>query len=335
MARSAYIKARAFGGRCVVLALYTVVSLCPGLLVPRIAAAAAHPIFAVLTPRADQFLRNNRVGRIIASVMINGRGPFQFMLDTGSSRAVLSAALVKRLGLALDSDARVSVRGVTGVIVAPTAYVNRLDSGAMHARDLRLPVLSGPLLEGIDGILGMDGFEGKRLTADFIRRRLSIADSPATLSWLPFPAAHVKLAPAQQLSPQWLMVEGYVGDVYTRAIIDTGGAHTLGNLALLRALESERGEALPQVETTVEDATQLLHSGGIARVPSLRLGSADINNLAVTFADFQVFEAWGLADEPALLIGMDVLGSMSELSIDYRLREMQFLPRPYVRAASN
>jgi hypothetical protein len=334
MAGSAYTLMRA-PRRAAVLACFSFASVCPGLLAPLVAQATPHPVLAVIAPRADQYLRNNRIGRIIAPVMINGRGPFHFMLDTGSSRAVLSAKLVRRLGLAVDPNAQVSIRSVAGTMVASTVHVDRLDSGTMHEQDLRLPVLDGALMQGIDGILGMEGFEGKRLTADFIRGRLSIADSPATLSWLPFPAAHVKLAPALELSPQWLIVEGYVGDIYTRAIIDTGGTHTLGNLALLHALESERGGALPQIDTTIEDATQLLHSGGIVHVPRLHMGSADIENLDVTFADFQVFGAWGLQSAPALLIGMDVLGSMSELSIDYRLRELQFLPHPFIRAAFN
>jgi Aspartyl protease len=190
------------------------------------------------------------------------------------------------------------------------------------------------LLEGIDGILGMDGFEGKRLSADFIRGRLSITQANDTRWQLPFPAAHLHLSSPQELSPQWLMLDVYVGRVHTRAIIDTGGTHTLGNMALLRELESEFGAALPQVDADVMDATQVLRPSSIVRVPRLHLGGAVIDYLDVTFADYHVFEVWGLQSEPALLIGMDVLGSLSELTIDYRAHELQLLPRPYMRAAS-
>jgi hypothetical protein len=43
----------------------------------------------------------------------------------------------------------------------------------------------------------------------------------------------------------------------------------------------------------------------------------------VTFGDFHVFKVWSLLDEPALVIGMDVLGTLSEFSIDYPRREFQ------------
>jgi hypothetical protein len=43
----------------------------------------------------------------------------------------------------------------------------------------------------------------------------------------------------------------------------------------------------------------------------------------VTFGDFYIFGLWGLAGEPALLIGMDVWGVLDTLVIDYRRRDLQ------------
>jgi hypothetical protein len=37
----------------------------------------------------------------------------------------------------------------------------------------------------------------------------------------------------------------------------------------------------------------------------------------------RIFEHWHLTREPALLIGMDALGLLDELIIDYRRRELQ------------
>ena len=43
----------------------------------------------------------------------------------------------------------------------------------------------------------------------------------------------------------------------------------------------------------------------------------------MTFADFEIFKYWHLTEEPAMLIGMDVLGLLDTLIIDYRRRELQ------------
>ncbi len=47
-----------------------------------------------------------------------------------------------------------------------------------------------------------------------------------------------------------------------------------------------------------------------------------LTNLEVIFADFHVFKLWGLDQEPALLIGMDMLGVLERLVIDYRRNEV-------------
>ena len=47
-----------------------------------------------------------------------------------------------------------------------------------------------------------------------------------------------------------------------------------------------------------------------------------LTNLEVIFADFHVFKLWGLDQEPAMLIGMDMLGVLERLVIDYRRNEV-------------
>ena len=43
--------------------------------------------------------RIDKVGRILAPVMVNGVGPFRFILDTGAKRSVLSPRAAARLNL--------------------------------------------------------------------------------------------------------------------------------------------------------------------------------------------------------------------------------------------
>ena len=43
----------------------------------------------------------------------------------------------------------------------------------------------------------------------------------------------------------------------------------------------------------------------------------------MTFADFEIFKHWKMTEEPAMLIGMDVLGLLDTLIIDYRRKELQ------------
>ena len=43
----------------------------------------------------------------------------------------------------------------------------------------------------------------------------------------------------------------------------------------------------------------------------------------MTFADVYIFKQWKLTSEPAIMIGMDALGTLDTLIIDYRRHELQ------------
>jgi hypothetical protein len=47
-----------------------------------------------------------------------------------------------------------------------------------------------------------------------------------------------------------------------------------------------------------------------------------ISGVRVTFTDTAIFDHWQLTDEPALLLGMDVLGLLDVLVIDYKTKEL-------------
>jgi len=251
--------------------------------------------------------RFDRVDHIIAPVMINGRGPFRFMIDTGANRTVLAESLVQRLGLGFDGENPVSLQGVIGNITVTTAHIDTLSSGAIHMENAFLPVMTGPVLQGLDGILGMDGFEGTRMSANFARSQLTISQSRGRLA-----APKYSIVPVRFLSHRLLVADALIA-------------------AALNLTQAEQQLARP---THVVDATEALQRGRKQRVPFVHVGGITIANLEVTFAGFRVFETWGLNDQPALLIGMDVLGSLAELNIDYRLGVLEMLPRPYKMVAA-
>jgi predicted aspartyl protease len=270
--------------------------------------------------------RFDRIGRIIAPVMINGRGPFRFMLDTGATHTVLAESTLAKLDRITDPDTHVPISGITGSELASTVHIDSLDAGDLHFRDLDLPVLKGAVLEGIDGILGMDGFDGMKWSADFMRDRFTLSHSLAERAGLSY-----SVIPVEFVSERLLMIDARVGHVPVKAIIDTGGPRTIGNQALLTALVKGHQGLLQSFETSVVDATDMSQPGTMGRVPLFKLGAATIENLDVTFGDFEIFRDWGLENEPALLIGMDVLGTLADLSVDYRRKEVELLPRPLQR----
>lgn len=279
-------------------------------------AAEPEPLYAVST-------RIDRSGRVLAPVHVNEQGPFRFILDTGANRSVISEALASRLGLAATGEVAIAVHGVTGTGILPSVRVEQLRAGQLEVgRDRNIPVLSPAVLGGADGILGIEGLESARIDIDFENDRVEIRRSTGReLTDRGF----IRIA-ASVRHKGLLVVPAKVGRIRVQAIIDTGAERTLGNMALRKALSQQRRSDAEVAVRTVIGATAERGTGVALRVPTIELGPADLNDLEVTFGDLHVFRILDLEREPAILIGMDLLGIVRKLVIDYRRREISLLP---------
>src|SRR5690349_15952100 len=87
-------------------------------------------------PSADQPTRintaRNSFDQITAPVTIDGRGPFQFLVDTGANASCLSQTVAKRLDLPAGRSA--AVHTVKGARVRPSVVIDRLQVGARTRR---------------------------------------------------------------------------------------------------------------------------------------------------------------------------------------------------------
>lgn len=274
------------------------------------------PLYAAPTTR-------DRVGRVLVPVVVDGQGPFRFLVDTGATHSALSPALVQRLGLVVGSSAPVRIQGVTGTAIVPTVRVRQLEAGAIRLHDLEMPVIEPHIFAEADGILGTEGMRGHRLDIDFGADRVTITRSRGEAAPRGFVAV-----PARQRRHGVLVIDARIGPVRGRAIIDTGAERTLGNLLLQRRLLLDaRGAGEVRRPTQVYGATDAVQPGESLYAPRIRIGDVVLANLQVTFADLHVFRYWDLEDTPALLLGMDLLGVASRLIIDYRRFELQILQR--------
>ena len=105
-------------------------------------------------------------------------------------------------------------------------------------------------------------------------------------------------------------------------VIDTGAERTLGNVALQNAMNRNRRGKHELVSAVVHGATPDIADGEVQQIKLATIGDLTMTNLEVIFADFHVFKLWELDQEPAMLIGMDMLGVLERLVIDYRRNEV-------------
>jgi predicted aspartyl protease len=263
----------------------------------------------------------DRIGRILVPIEINGTGPFRFILDTGANRSAVSARTVALLGLAPDPARPIGVHGVTGSAVLPAVDVASMSFGEVTLVNRRLPVLADDVFADADGILGIDSLQQARVEVNFGRDRVTIHRSTGRRA----PRDYL-VVPAKLREGGLLQVEGRVGSVKVQVILDTGAERSLGNHALHLALVGSEQLAGAGVPTIVFGATPTVAEGAAFETPVIMIGEAHLRNLTVAFGDFHVFRVWGLEEQPALLIGMDLLGFLKTFVIDYRRMEFQLLP---------
>lgn len=260
----------------------------------------------------------DRIGRIWAPVLINGQGPFRLVLDTGASHSALTPRVATILGIETDERHTATLRGATGSVTVPMIPVESLEVGELLMEPRRLPIVPDAL-GGAEGVLGTDGLENKRIFIDFRRDRITIMRSRSERAAQGFITVPVKF-----MRGRLLVVDAWLGGVRVKAIIDTGGQATLGNVALREALaERRRRQDAAALPDQVTGATLDVQMGNRIATPSIAMGEVLVRNAAMTFADFEIFQHWELTDEPAMLIGMDVLGLLDTLVIDYRRKELQ------------
>jgi hypothetical protein len=270
-------------------------------------------------PRYVAPTRRDQIGRIWAPVFINGRGPFRLVLDTGASHSAVTAMVALALGLLTDRSAPVTLRGVTGAATVPTIQVDTLSVGDVAVDSPILPIVPDAM-GGAQGVLGSEGLANKRIYIDFRHDQISITYSHGDKATHGFVSI-----PFHSMHGQLIVVDAEVGDVRTKAIIDTGGQTTIANLALrdaLMRLNQARGGKPDQIV----GATLAVESGTLIATPAIQLGTIKVIDGGVTFADMYIFKQWNMTREPAILIGMDALGVLDTLVIDYRRHELHLRP---------
>lgn len=258
---------------------------------------------------------HDHIGRVVVPVRINGQGPFRFVVDTGANHSTITPELARALQLETDTGPAIVLDGITGTDQVTYVSIDRLQAGDLTLGETTLPVVPASIMAGADGILGAAGMTEKSLVIDFQRNRVAIASHIDSL----VRDGAVKIH-ASRTTNGLIVLDTLVGRVRTHAVLDTGAERTLGNLALRDAVKSQKRPKLGFVAqlTSVYGATKEVEAGEIMEAPTISIASLRVTDVAITYGDFHIFKIWEMRKEPAMILGMDVLGRVASLNIDFK-----------------
>ena len=120
-------------------------------------------------------LRIDARGAALVPVHVNGAGPFIFVLDTGSSRSIVSSALAREVEA--PTVARTTLVGSAGSETGMVVRLAAVAVGSARVANVLAPVVDESRLSelgrGIRGVLGQDFLAGFNYTLDYRRARLT------------------------------------------------------------------------------------------------------------------------------------------------------------------
>ncbi|GAA0615933.1 retropepsin-like aspartic protease [Brevundimonas kwangchunensis] len=269
----------------------------------------------------------NLFTRVGAEVMINNRGPFTFVVDTGAGATSIADTVAAQLNL--PAGPPMIVHGITTASVVQSAAVSRLHVSGIPFNNLRCPILPRDQL-GADGLIGLDAlgrfklkFNVSRMTASLTLPGLTVVMG-GTMS-IGSRLRRNGVRAIRGRFGQLILTEVVVEGQPVAAFIDSGAQYSIGNHALRQAMAARRVRSGRFVRTIpLFGVTGQSLQADLARVDDLRLGPSRLGPTPLLFADLHCFNTLGLADEPALLIGADLLGRFREVTLDFPANRVVF-----------
>jgi predicted aspartyl protease len=256
--------------------------------------------------------------RMTVAVSVGGRGPYRFLVDTGSERTVISRQLANRLQL--EGGKAAILHSVIGVNDVNTVFIPHL-----QVSNNVISVVDAPALEasniGADGMLGIDSLRSQRVMFDFKAQTMSITPSNKPLERLDGKTIVVR---ARSRHGRLIFSEAKIDGQPLTVIIDTGSQVTIGNMALQRSLMKRRLWNVPNA-VTIESVTGEKLQAKVALLNQLEIGEVRVEDLAVAFADAHIFRQLDLTKKPALLLGMNAMRAFDRISIDFHSKKVRFV----------
>jgi predicted aspartyl protease len=280
----------------------------------------------VFTPPAEKFPDNvvstgeDQVLRLTVPVMINGQGPFNFTIDTGADRTVISKELAEKLRLPEGRKARLHAMG--GQADVRLVKVGRLQVSNNIATDIEAAALPARNL-GADGLLGIDSLKGQRIVLDFAAQTMRLEPSSVPEEIVPHNGELIIVTARSRLG-QLVLVDADANGQKVWVVVDTGSSNSVGNSKLRKLLvRRDKKTVIKPIEMV--DVLGKHTPADYTVVDKLRIGGIMMGNTAVAFADAHPFKLFELTGKPSMLLGLDSLRSFRRVSVDFSTRKVKFL----------
>jgi len=274
--------------------------------------------------------------RLTTKVVIDGKGPFDFLLDSASSRTIIYERARAQLGLVPVNNEHVVVYGLNGVVNAPAVRPEEIRLSDERIRGLTIAALPDPggTLDEPDGILGLDVLERYFVVLDQPEQRLRLF---ARASGAPEPySAWPRVPMRPQRTKQFPFDLWYIDAKYTKVelapvsattLFDLGAGITIMNWEMAYRFRLRKwGLARSPAPQLVQDGLGKDAPVALLKGLWIEIGDRSWLNEPALITDPPVFELLDLTHRPAAIIGPGLLKNES-LAIDFQNQYLYIAPK--------
>lgn len=260
--------------------------------------------------------------RIVIPIELNGSGPFEFIVDTASSRTVLFDHVRDKLGIPTDPDVTMTIYGMVGEQPALVLKLDSLRIGDETIRTVEVADLPNPRADDdeADGILGLDILERYGLLFDhtsqtfhLYSRRNGLPHSVS--SWNTVHLQHQKL-------PTTPCAFWFFGTLLNHSasatLLDLGAGITVMNWQMAEKMGFRKAD-FPITAASEELKDVVGKTEPVIMITELliRIGQANWPNKSALVANTKIFGLLGLDEIPATILGAGLLKD-SSFAIDFK-----------------
>jgi predicted aspartyl protease len=247
---------------------------------------------------------------ILLPTYVNGKGPFNFVLDTGAAMSILTKELAERIRVE-GTEVKEALGAAGQKIEMPLGRVKSISIGEAKAEDVQVGITKEiPKCVGALGALGYNFLKGFVLTVDYESNLLMLSSPSDETSQARSMQTDVPLRLAKPGRPI-LLVNVLINSQETYPfILDTGASQTIVSpeLAQRMGIGGTSADSIIGVGGAIQSAVGLLMS--------LSIGEATLSNVPVIVADIFSSLSQAVGTKFDGVLGFNFL-SKFKIEIDY------------------
>jgi len=275
----------------------------------------AQPAFA-----AEQPYRIDYHGRLATDVYVNGQGPFQFVIDTASSRSLIFERARQKLNLTQARPGRMRIYGINDLADVMPVQPRELRVAGEIIPDLMMGVLPNTDSSDPDGILGVDVLSRYFLVLDRGAMQIKFLppDQANARPYAGWSEVELLSRPLKKFPIQFWYLKTRFNGWGINSLFDLGATLTMLNWGAAERLgvRKSRFSSYGPPPTMLQDVLG-------KRAPALRASGLDVHlpgkswfKQSAIIADAPVFSHFDLEEKPAAIVGLDLLRNNS-LAVDF------------------